>query len=70
MNWGAVIVAAGRGTRFGRPKQLIEIAGLPMVAWSIRTFAQMPEIAEIVVVTEPEWIDPMRELCRAARAGA
>ncbi|MBV8118195.1 MAG: 2-C-methyl-D-erythritol 4-phosphate cytidylyltransferase [Candidatus Eremiobacteraeota bacterium] len=53
--WAAVIVAAGRGERFGRPKQLVELDGLPMVGWSMRTFAQMPEVAEIVVATEPEW---------------
>ena len=39
MIWGAVIVAAGRGTRFGRPKQLAELAGKPMIAWSIEAFA-------------------------------
>lgn len=62
MNWGAVIVAAGRGTRFGRPKQLIDIGGRPMLAWSLQTFAAMPEIASIVVVTEPDWIDDVRAL--------
>jgi len=57
MIWGAVIVAAGHGTRFGRPKQLVELAGQPMVAWSIDAFASMPEIAEIVVATEPELVE-------------
>lgn len=57
MIWGAVIVAAGRGTRFGRPKQLVELAGKPMVAWSVDAFAAMPEIAELVVVTEPEMVE-------------
>jgi len=61
-SWAAVIVAAGRGTRFGGPKQFLELAGLPMVGWSMRTFAGMPEVAEIVVATEVEWIDRMREL--------
>lgn len=60
--WAAVIVAAGRGTRFGRPKQFLELAGLPMVGWSIRTFAGMPEIEEVVIATEIEWIERMREL--------
>lgn len=60
--WAAVIVAAGRGTRFGRPKQFLELAGLPMVGWSIRTFAGMPEVAEIVIATEVEWLDRMRDL--------
>jgi 2-C-methyl-D-erythritol 4-phosphate cytidylyltransferase len=57
-----VVVAAGRGTRFGRPKQLVEIAGLPMVGWSIRTFSAMPEIDELIVVTENEWLAAMNEL--------
>jgi 2-C-methyl-D-erythritol 4-phosphate cytidylyltransferase len=56
MIWGTVIVAAGRGTRFGRPKQLVDVAGRPMVAWSIDAFAAMPEIAELVVVTEAELV--------------
>lgn len=64
MKWSAIIVAAGSGTRLGRPKQFIELAGLPMVGWSIQTFAGMPEIAELVVATEPESIEPMRELIR------
>jgi 2-C-methyl-D-erythritol 4-phosphate cytidylyltransferase len=54
VKWAAVIVAAGRGARLGRPKQFLELAGLPMVGWSMRTFAAMPEIAELVVATEPE----------------
>ena len=62
VKWAAVIVAAGRGTRFGRPKQFLELAGLPMVGWSIRRFAEMPEIAELVVATEPESLEPMRAL--------
>jgi len=62
MNWGALIVAAGRGTRFGRPKQLIEIAGRPMLAWSFETFAAMHEIGAIVVVTEREWLDAVKDV--------
>lgn len=66
MRFCAVVVAAGRGTRFGRPKQLVDIAGQPMLAWSLRTFAGMPEVDGIVVVTEQEWISEVREV--AARA--
>ncbi len=64
MNWAAIIVAAGRGTRFGRPKQLVELRGRPMLAWSLAAFASMDEIAEIAIVTEPEWIDAMSILAR------
>jgi len=63
MNWATVIVAAGRGTRFGRPKQLVEIGGRPMLAWSLQTFASMPEITSIVIVTERDWIEDVRSLC-------
>jgi 2-C-methyl-D-erythritol 4-phosphate cytidylyltransferase len=62
MRWGAVVVAAGRGTRLGRPKQLIDLAGLPMIGWSLRMLATLPEIEEYVLVTETEWIDTLREL--------
>ncbi|HZO94317.1 MAG TPA: 2-C-methyl-D-erythritol 4-phosphate cytidylyltransferase [Candidatus Baltobacteraceae bacterium] len=65
MIWGAVIVAAGRGTRFGRPKQLVELAGKPMLAWSIEAFATMPEIADIAVVTEPELVERVETLARS-----
>ncbi len=52
MRWGAVIAAGGRGERFGRPKQLVEVAGLPMLAWSVRLFAEMLDIDEIVIAID------------------
>ncbi|MBV8066872.1 MAG: 2-C-methyl-D-erythritol 4-phosphate cytidylyltransferase [Candidatus Eremiobacteraeota bacterium] len=63
MTWAAVIVAAGRGARLGAPKQLLDLAGTPMVGWSVRAFASMDEIAMLVVVTEPESIEPIQALC-------
>lgn len=62
MRWAAVIVAAGHGVRFGSPKQFLELAGLPMVAWSIRTFAAISEIEELIIATESELVQPMRDL--------
>ncbi|HET6895155.1 MAG TPA: 2-C-methyl-D-erythritol 4-phosphate cytidylyltransferase [Candidatus Baltobacteraceae bacterium] len=67
MNFSAVVVAAGRGTRFGRPKQLIDVNGKPMLWWPVRTFAQMYEVDRIVVVTEAEWLEDVRVI--AADAG-
>jgi 2-C-methyl-D-erythritol 4-phosphate cytidylyltransferase len=62
MIWGAVIVAAGRGTRFGRAKQLVELGGKPMLAWSIETFSAMPEISDIAIVTEFEFLEDVQQL--------
>lgn len=72
MSWTALIVAAGRGERFGRPKQLLEVAGKPMLAWSIETFAAMPEVVSLVVTTETDFLEGVRELVAtsAPRAAA
>ncbi|HEY3935295.1 MAG TPA: 2-C-methyl-D-erythritol 4-phosphate cytidylyltransferase [Gemmatimonadales bacterium] len=66
---GVVIVAAGRGTRFGSPvpKQYKTLAGIPVLLHAIRPFASHPEVARIVVVvpaddavTPPPWLDGAR----------
>ena len=62
MIWGAVIVAAGHGSRFGRPKQMVELGGKPMLAWSLEVFSSMPEISDIAIVTEREFIEDVQEL--------
>lgn len=61
----AVIVAAGRGVRFGKPKQLIDLAGHPLVSWSLQTFGQMAELDALVVATEEDSIAPIRGLAEA-----
>ncbi|MCK4670929.1 MAG: 2-C-methyl-D-erythritol 4-phosphate cytidylyltransferase [Candidatus Aegiribacteria sp.] len=50
--WGAVIVAAGTGSRFASntPKQFLRLRGKPLIDWSIDTFSSIAEISEIVVV--------------------
>lgn len=65
MLWGAIVVAAGRGTRFGGPKQLAELAGAPLLSWPVRTLAGMPEIVEIVIVTQEQWLEPVRAIAAA-----
>jgi len=47
----ALIVAAGSGERLGagRPKALVELAGRPMLDWSLRALAATPEIEQVVV---------------------
>jgi 2-C-methyl-D-erythritol 4-phosphate cytidylyltransferase len=62
MKFAAIIVAAGRGTRFGQSKQLVEVAGRPLVAWSIGTFGDMPELKTLVIATEAEHMAAMASL--------
>src|SRR6202042_3975696 len=47
----ALIVAAGLGERLGagRPKALVELAGRPLLQWSVDVLASVPTIARIVV---------------------
>jgi 2-C-methyl-D-erythritol 4-phosphate cytidylyltransferase len=48
----AVIVAGGLGTRLGIEggKQLLRLAGKPVVCWSVEAFDRAPSVKEIVVV--------------------
>lgn len=62
---GAVIVAAGTASRMkGTDKVLAPLGGVPAIVRSIDAFQQTGEITEIVVVTRPELIAPITELCR------
>lgn len=54
MHVTGVVLAAGRSTRMGRPKQLIEIDGLPLVAHAVRA-ALSSNMDEVVVVTGAEY---------------
>lgn len=51
----AVVLAAGFGTRFDpdKPKQLVSVAGKPIVCWSIEAFERCTRITDIVVVVNP-----------------
>lgn len=48
----AVVLAAGFGTRFdpNNPKQLVSVAGKPIVCWSIEAFERNPRVTDIIVV--------------------
>jgi len=54
--WGAVIVAAGSGNRFGGdvPKQFRLLRGRPVLDWSIESFLNEPGIRSVVVVLPPD----------------
>ncbi len=51
----ALIVAAGSGERLGadRPKALVELAGRPLLQWSIDVLSQVSGVERIVVALPP-----------------
>lgn len=63
----ALIVAAGRGHRFGgvRPKQYLPLAGQPVIRHTVRRFQEHALIDDVVVVIDPAH----RALCDEALAG-
>ena len=58
----AVIVAAGNSTRMGQPKQLLPLAGKPVLAHTLKAFQQCDVIKEIVVVARQEDVDAFAAL--------
>ena len=62
---GAVIVAAGSASRMGGiDKVMAPLGGEPMICRTVRAFQNAPAIREIVIVTRPDLIDSIRELCK------
>ena len=70
MRAGAIIVAGGMGKRMnaGTPKQLIELSGRTILEWTFEPFIACPEVAELVVVSEPGILARLEELVEPFRA--
>jgi 2-C-methyl-D-erythritol 4-phosphate cytidylyltransferase len=49
-----IIVAAGSGTRFGSPKQLVPLLGKTLYRHSVDTFVAHPDISRIVLVASDD----------------
>lgn len=62
----AVVLAGGTGTRVGLniPKQLIKIAGKPIIEHTIATMQASPLIDEIIVMMAPGYLDEVRAIVR------
>ena len=61
---GAVIVAAGNASRMGGiDKVMAPLAGEPMIVRSVRAFEKCDMIREIVIVTRPDLIGKISNLC-------
>lgn len=63
----AVILAGGTGTRVGLsiPKQLIKIAGKPIIEHTIAAFEQSPLIDEIIILMTPGYLDPIHAIVKS-----
>lgn len=59
MAYTACIVAAGRGERAGggAPKQFRQLAGHPMLGWSVKRFAADPACTQIIIAHAPGQAD-------------
>jgi 2-C-methyl-D-erythritol 4-phosphate cytidylyltransferase len=71
MSTVGVVLAGGIGTRMGgeRPKQLLQLAGRPVLLHAVAAFQAAPEIDEVVVMMTPAYLDEVRELLAALTSG-
>ena len=61
----AVVPAAGHAARMGGRDKLLEpLGGQPVLVHTLRALDNCPLIAEIVVVTRPDLIVPLGQLCK------
>src|SRR5690625_5290318 len=60
----AIILASGKGSRFGSntPKQFVRLAGKPVIQYTIEAFQEANNIHDIIIVTRNEYIDFVYEL--------
>ncbi|HRX47063.1 MAG TPA: 2-C-methyl-D-erythritol 4-phosphate cytidylyltransferase [Spirochaetota bacterium] len=60
----AVILAGGKGLRLGGdiPKQLLPLAGKPVIRWSAETFQSVDEIDYIIVVGEKNSLETIKSM--------
>ena len=62
---GAVIVAAGNASRMGGiDKVMAQIGGEPMIKRTVRAFQNSDVIREIVIVTRPDLMEQIMQLCK------
>lgn len=61
---GVVIAAAGKGTRMHLPvnKQYVELAGRPVITYSLELLTAAEGVARVVVVAHPEEVEYCRDL--------
>jgi 2-C-methyl-D-erythritol 4-phosphate cytidylyltransferase len=60
----ALILAGGTGSRMhsDKPKQFIEVSGVPIIVRNLMNFQRSPKIDGVLVVCLAAWIDKMKSL--------
>lgn len=53
MRASGVILAAGKGERFGGDKVFAEIRGVPVLVYSVRAFIASQAVSELIIVAQP-----------------
>ena len=56
------MLAGGTGSRMGRPKQFIELLGLPALQYTLQAFEDSPEIARIYAVGDGHRVEDLARL--------
>ena len=61
-----IILAGGKGERFGgsTPKQFVKLAGKMVIEHTVEIFELSADIDEIEIVTRPEHVELIWNLCR------
>ena len=54
MRAAAIIVSGGSGSRMGRPKQFLPLAGSTVAEWSLKCFIEMHDVETVVLVLGEE----------------
>ncbi|MBN1441829.1 MAG: 2-C-methyl-D-erythritol 4-phosphate cytidylyltransferase [Planctomycetes bacterium] len=70
--FGAILPAAGTGKRFGARKQFLDLAGRPMLHFSLDCLTSLEGVVEIVVACPPDGVETTLRLADEwrARSGA
>ncbi|MDA8132363.1 MAG: 2-C-methyl-D-erythritol 4-phosphate cytidylyltransferase [Elusimicrobia bacterium] len=53
----AIILAGGAGTRMGREKQYLPLAGRPMIEWTVEAFVSSGLFSKVILALGPENLD-------------
>lgn len=62
----AILLAGGTGQRFGadKPKQFVDILGVPMIVYAMQIYENSPVIDALEVVCVPEYIEHVWKLAK------